>query len=184
METHDIVPAESGDFGAVAALFAQGFPESVEHVYGQDKPDFAAIAESYRFIWSLDRGLVHVARRKGSGGGVDGYIAVLPSIRGFWRAVFSSGFASKMLVGWVRGKFRLPVRALPLVIRNKLAFVRGARRMPEYDAQILSVAVSPAARGLGLGKALTAAGLAHLRAVGAHSVKLEVRPSNTPARKT
>ncbi len=180
---YDIGPASAGDFDAIARLFTDGFPESVLHVYGGDKPDLAAIAEGFRFIWTLDNGHVQVARSVRTVE-VAGYIAVLPSIRGFWRKVFGTGFAARMFFGWVGGKYRLPVRALPFVVGNKLAFVRGAQKIPKYDAQILSIAVRPAGRGLGLGKALAAAGLEHLRAVGAHRVKLEVRPENTPALRT
>lgn len=182
-EEYEITPAATGDFDAVARLFTDGFPQSVKHVYGGDKPDMAAIAEGFRFIWALDHGHVQVARSVLTGE-VGGYIAVLPSIRGFWRQVFGTGFAARMFFGWVGGKYRLPVRALPFVIGNKLAFVRGVQRIPKYDAQILSVAVRPAVRGLGLGKALVAAGLEHLKHVGARRVKLEVRPDNAPACKT
>ena len=180
---YEIAAASAGDFDAIARLFTEGFPESVLHVYGGDKPDMAAIAESFRFIWTLDSGHVQVARNVQTGE-VAGYIAVLPSIRGFWRKVFGTGFAARMFFGWVGGKYRLPVRALPLVVGNKLAFVRGAQKIPKYDAQILSIAVRPAGRGLGLGKALAAAGLEHLRVVGARRVKLEVRPDNAPALRT
>jgi ribosomal-protein-alanine N-acetyltransferase len=178
-----IVPAQPGDFGAVAELFTEGFPESVRRIYGASSPDLGAISEGFRFVWSMNHGHVRVARNPDRGA-VDGYIAVLPSIRGFWAQVVRSGFAARMLTGWLRGRYRLPLRSVPRVVLNKLAFVRGAGRIPRYDAQILSVAVRPAARGLGLGRALVLAGLEHLKAVGASSVKLEVRPDNMPARRT
>ncbi len=50
------------------------------------------------------------------------------------------------------------------------------------EAEILTLAVQPAARRRGLGRELTAAGLARARTLGAERVFLEVAEDNAPAR--
>jgi len=49
------------------------------------------------------------------------------------------------------------------------------------EAELLSLAVAPEARGRGLGRRLTEDGLARMRAAGARVCYLEVRPGNEPA---
>jgi ribosomal-protein-alanine N-acetyltransferase len=51
------------------------------------------------------------------------------------------------------------------------------------EAEILNLAVEPAARGRGIGEALLAEALRRLGAGGRSAVYLEVRPSNTAARR-
>ncbi|HWZ28971.1 MAG TPA: ribosomal protein S18-alanine N-acetyltransferase [Gemmatimonadales bacterium] len=56
-----------------------------------------------------------------------------------------------------------------------------ARQMAD-EAEILNVGVEPGSRRQGVGRALVAAGLDRLRALGARQVYLEVRESNRAAR--
>lgn len=50
------------------------------------------------------------------------------------------------------------------------------------EAEVLTLAVRPEARGQGLGRGLMIAGLAHVAALGARRVFLEVAEDNAPAR--
>ena len=61
-----------------------------------------------------------------------------------------------------------------------LGFHWTKRHSPEVG-EVYVVGISPAAQGSGLGKALTAAGLAHLRDEGAEQVLLYVEADNHPA---
>ena len=61
-----------------------------------------------------------------------------------------------------------------------LAFHWTKQHSPELG-EVYVVAVDPAAQGRGLGKAVTAAGLAHLAARGVHRIILYVESDNEPA---
>jgi ribosomal-protein-alanine N-acetyltransferase len=54
-------------------------------------------------------------------------------------------------------------------------------RLGAGEAELLRIAVAPAARGRGIAKRLLAAGLERLRAAGVASCYLEVRPGNASA---
>lgn len=57
----------------------------------------------------------------------------------------------------------------------------AAFRLGLDEAELLRVAVAPECRRAGIGRALVAAGLAHLAALGLDSCHLEVRAGNDPA---
>ncbi|MBO0845312.1 MAG: mycothiol synthase [Nocardioides sp.] len=61
-----------------------------------------------------------------------------------------------------------------------LAFHWTKQHSPE-QGEVYVVAVDPAAQGRGLGKAITAAGLAHLASLGVHRIMLYVESDNAPA---
>ncbi|MEQ6901600.1 mycothiol synthase, partial [Nocardioides sp. YIM 152588] len=57
------------------------------------------------------------------------------------------------------------------------------KRHDAANGEVYVVGVSPAAQGLGLGRALTVAGLRHLARRGVHEVHLYVESDNAPARR-
>jgi ribosomal protein S18 acetylase RimI-like enzyme len=81
------------------------------------------------------------------------------------------------------GRYSVPVRAIPRIIRNKLLFVSTEKvhSPPGSYGRILSIAVIESSRGKGLGKLLVEQGLESLKNQGLEYVKLEVRPDNIPA---
>ncbi len=61
-------------------------------------------------------------------------------------------------------------------------FIRSGRRFrSKGDAQLLNVAVAPAAQGRGIAQQLISRGLAEMQALGIPEVRLEVRPWNAAA---
>jgi ribosomal-protein-alanine N-acetyltransferase len=89
--------------------------------------------------------------------------------------------------GWSDGEFERM-----LIERNVVAHraLRGRRldgfivsRMAAGEAEILSVAVDPARRGIGLARLLLDLHLRRLAGLGARTVFLEVDEDNTPARR-
>ncbi len=64
---------------------------------------------------------------------------------------------------------------------DRVAGYLVARQMAD-EAEILNVGVDPRSRRQGIGRALVAAGLERVRALGAAQVYLEVRESNAAAR--
>ncbi len=72
--------------------------------------------------------------------------------------------------------------ALWRILQNKTLFVlQGRRYRSNGDAQLLNIAVAPAAQGRGIARELTLAGLDAMRGMHVPEVRLEVRDWNAPA---
>jgi ribosomal-protein-alanine N-acetyltransferase len=90
---------------------------------------------------------------------------------------------------WTRAMYeeelRHPGTAFIIVLRTAAASVAGycSYRLVADELQINNVAVLPAHRAKGYGRALVAAALDHGRAAGARTAHLEVRRSNEAARR-
>ena len=88
---------------------------------------------------------------------------------------------------WTRAMYEDELRqtgtAFVIVLRTGTTPVAGycAYRLVVDELQINNVAIRPELRGLGYGRALVEAALAHGRAAGAATATLEVRRSNTTA---
>lgn len=92
------------------------------------------------------------------------------------RAAFAQALRAPEVTMAVAAPVSGPAPALPSAL---LGFV--ALRTMADEGEILNVAVAPAARRSGVGRALVRHALASAAAAGAFSVFLEVRPSNAAA---
>ena len=110
-----------------------------------------------------------------------GYAIFVPSLKTVQRRAILSGEVFKWSWNTIR-RGELRFEHLVGIARNKLSFVRGGQRFrTKGDAQLLNVAVDPAAQGRGIAQQLVAAGMRAMRERGVPEVRLEVRPWNAPA---
>lgn len=170
------------DLPAVAAIFRESFPESIAVLMPGRDPVPALIDIFSLLIAAVPRGcfVAEVDER------VVGYIVAPDRLSRIWWQAFVRGAILTWAAKFFLGRYNLPIHRLPRIIWNKLLFVGSERSYspPGSYGRILSVAVAPEARGLGLSKELLAKALAWLRQTEVQYVKLEVRPDNFPAVKT
>jgi ribosomal protein S18 acetylase RimI-like enzyme len=115
-------------------------------------------------------------------GRLTGYAIFVPSLKRVQRAAVFRGAIFRWAIAALRGGFGLRFSAIPRVLLNKLFFMRsGGRYRDRGDAQLLNIAVDPAAQGRGIARELVRAGLSAMRALGVPEVRLEVRPWNAAA---
>ncbi|HET9065250.1 MAG TPA: ribosomal protein S18-alanine N-acetyltransferase [Gemmatimonadales bacterium] len=95
------------------------------------------------------------------------------------QAAFSDPWTSEMLI-----EAMTTTGAISLAATDASGMIIGSvlGRVAADEGEILSIAVAPQARGIGLGRALLVRALDALVAGGAASVWLEVRPSNEAAK--
>ncbi len=168
------------DLYDVARVYLRAFPESLRALH-MPHLNPLAVADVLRAVLEADPGSIIVAQAPA--GEITGYvIAVSDSAKIVHTAIFR-GFLLRWLWRWVRGLYRLPPAGAIVLLRDML-HLREAGQMEGADtpARILSLAVDPDWQRLGLGRRLLAAGLRRLHSQGRHSVRLEVRPDNGPAR--
>ncbi len=105
--------------------------------------------------------------------------ADLPELTLLEQGAFSDPWSSEMIADAISAP-----GAVALVAEAGDGEIVGSvlGRVVDDEAEILTIAVSPAARRQGLGREMLDAALADLGAAGATSVWLEVRPSNHAAR--
>lgn len=98
------------------------------------------------------------------------------------REAIRRGAILRWALAAMRGGFALRLSSLWRVLLNKIMFVKHAGHFrTQGDAQLINVAVHPAAQGKGIATALIRAGLAAMRAAHVTEVRLEVRPWNRRA---
>lgn len=169
------------DIPRVADIFRGAFPESVENLVPGVTPSREVFIDIFAFLLRALARDFFVAEADGN---VQGYIvAPAVSMNRVWIRAVCSGTLLRWAGKWMLGKYRVPVRAIPAIICNKLMFVSTEKNHspPGRYGRILSIAVAAEARGLGLGKLLVRHGIEHLKDRGVDFVKLEVRPANIPA---
>jgi len=111
-----------------------------------------------------------------------GYALFVCSLGSVQRKATVTGEIFKWALRALVGRYDFQVSALARVVRNKVYFFCGAQRFRTHgDAQLLNVAVDPAAQGRGIAKVLVRAGLEAMSRQGVPEVRLEVRPWNTAA---
>jgi [ribosomal protein S18]-alanine N-acetyltransferase len=188
--------ATSADLAQIALVFLAAFPRSVEHYSGR-KPervwcagrliwpgggrlmaDVFAIClrcEAPAFIVAEDVGQSRIA----------GYIFAPAHASRLLRLSLTGGSLLKIAWHWSNRRYSIGPRAYAIAWHNLRTMLLEARheRGTELlcDARVFSIAVHPDYQGLGLGKALTAAGLQYLHGCGERRVRLEVRPENAAA---
>jgi glycosyltransferase involved in cell wall biosynthesis/ribosomal protein S18 acetylase RimI-like enzyme len=165
-----IRPAVAGDAAAMARLHADGMPDAFLPTLG---PRF--LARLYRAIATDPEAVALVAEGVD---GVVGFAAGVASVGGFYRR-FARGH------GPAAALTAAPRLVRPDVARRLLETVRypadvgGDGRLPE--AELLSIAVAPAFRAGGTGRALADGVLAGLADRGVDDVKVVVGAANQPA---
>lgn len=106
--------------------------------------------------------------------------ADLPALAALEAASFPDPWSRRMLAAAVEDRFTLVLvvegGGAPGGVAGYAIFRRAAD-----EAELLSLAVAPEARGRGLGRRLVEDGLARVRADGVRVCYLEVRPANAPA---
>ena len=170
--------AGRSDLGAIARIFLDAFPESVEYYTGHPIGPLA-IEDAFAIVFDAEPEAFFVAELNGR---VVGYIVVPAGFSGILRTAVLHGHLLKMFCRWITGRYGVGLRPVWMVARNWLGLA-GETRHPEAhaEARILSIAVEPGCQGLGIGSGLTKAGLDYLRSRGEKMVRLEVRPDNQPA---
>ncbi|MGE5507026.1 MAG: GNAT family N-acetyltransferase [Chitinophagales bacterium] len=171
--------ATERDLPRIAEIFADAFDESVRHVYGYAaRPP--AIAEMFRVCLAAEPGGFFVAREE-SGLAV-GYCFAPRRVSRLWGVFFSRGFIWRWAAKLVSGQLGVGLAQVRRLLPDKASFLQTALSHRQGGgARILSVGVSSAAQGRGVGTALLKAALGRFDALGEPEVSLEVRPWNEPA---
>jgi [ribosomal protein S18]-alanine N-acetyltransferase len=170
-----ITPAEVDE---AVNIFLEAFHQNVRIVYG-DNPKPAAMHDVWSFIRETEPDGFLAARTKNR---MVGYAIFISSVRALQHSALVKGKPLIWALRALSGQYGIRWLNLSKLLWNKLLFVRSSSRFrSEGDAQLLNIAVAPAARGLGVAKALIRAGLAYLAQHHVREVRLEVRPDNHAA---
>jgi glycosyltransferase involved in cell wall biosynthesis/ribosomal protein S18 acetylase RimI-like enzyme len=165
-----IRPARPADAASMARLHADGMPEAFLPTLG---PRF--LARLYRALAADPDAVALVAEGVD---GVVGFAAGVPSVAGFYRR-FARGHGPAAALA------AAPRLVRPSVARRLLETVRypaaGNGNGPMPDAELLSIAVAPAWRAGGTGRALADGVLAGLAGRGVDDVKVVVGAANQGA---
>ncbi|MGI6605399.1 MAG: GNAT family N-acetyltransferase [bacterium] len=162
----------------VTEIFQLAFKESIDFFAPGNPRIGAALLDIFSLLTqTFDEGFLVVEDEAGQ---VQGYIVAADNVKRLWINAFRSGLLCRWLGNWMGGQYGIGLTTAARILLNKLCYLRFEAASGSA-AQILSVAVDPAAQGKGYGRALVEAGLKHLKATGAKRVKLEVRPNNAAA---
>lgn len=181
-----ICRATKEDIGEVARIFMMSFEDSIEHLFGVDRPSSVAVSDLFEFVLHTEPQGFFVARSQDDR--LVGYAIAITDMRRLRAGALLGGYIFKWATRWFRREYgprRLPVKNL---IKDKIALLLSPfnLRPPEGNArgtpgQILSIAVDPGSRSAGIGRTLLRVCLGYLQRKGVGRVKLEVRPWNLPA---
>ncbi len=170
--------ARADDLSVCAELYRDGFARGLTALFG--RLPHAALLRDY--LSALRAGEAECIRVACLDGRVVGYIVAPRSLRRAMRRA-----APRLVLGLLAGRYGVgSPPAIAHAVREALRFVSHAgdyRAAHRDDAQIVSIAVQPDARGRGVAHALVTEALAYLRASGAREVRLEVQPDNHEARR-
>jgi glycosyltransferase involved in cell wall biosynthesis/ribosomal protein S18 acetylase RimI-like enzyme len=166
-----IRPARGGDARTMARLHAEGMPDAFLPALG-----LGFLTRLYRALASDPQAVALVAD---SGGDVVGFATGVLSVRGFYRRFARQDGPAAALVA-------SPHLVRPSVVRRLLETVRypsssTAELGPLPDAELLSIAVTPANRTGGTGRALADGILLGLAERGAGEIKVVVGAANEGA---
>lgn len=171
--------ARGEDMGAVAQLFSEAFPDSVEHTMGGEPPPLGLLADAFHMCLDVDPDGFFVAAD--DTGRLAGYIIAPVAVNRIWRRALSGGYAWRWIGDLLAGRLRFTGATVRIAVNDKLAFWRSQKIADEIHSRILSIGVAPWARGQRIGGELLDRAIARFRISGVHRVRLEVRPWNTPA---
>lgn len=180
MDNCVITRAEPGDIAGIAALFTQSFTDSVLHHCGGRLPKPQAMQDVFGLVYSAEPAAAFIAAN--SAGQLIGYCFAPVRLSNLWLKAIAGGHLVKWAWRWLTGQYGFGLHPVKVIIANKLAFLRSAAEPGQTaDARILSVAVAPEARGLGVATALLTEADRYFRLHNVRRVRLEVRPDNDAA---
>jgi ribosomal protein S18 acetylase RimI-like enzyme len=173
--------ATPADVPGIGRLFLEAFPESVIHTCGKI-PNFVAIEDLFTCIYEAEPCAAFVA--KDLEGTVVGYVLAPTHISNLWKRALFGGHVFRWTWQWLKGEYGFGFYPVKVMFSNKIGFLRSAWT-PKIaaEARILSVAVSPSARGHGLATKLMVCALEYFKEQKVPLIRLEVRPDNTPAKR-
>ncbi|MGL5514300.1 MAG: GNAT family N-acetyltransferase [Sporomusa sp.] len=180
MDNYLITKAGPNDIAGIAELFTESFIDSVLHHCGGRLPKPLAMQDIFSLVYAAEPAAALIATDRA--GKLIGYCFAPVRLDRLWLKALAGGHLLKWIWRWLTGQYGFGFYPVKIIVLNKLAFLRSAAVPGKTaNARILSVAVAPAARGLGIASALLAAADNYFRQNGARRVRLEVRPDNYPA---
>lgn len=167
------------DIPGIAAVFSESFEDSVLHHCGR-MPKPQAMQDVFQLVYEAEPQAALVARSRD--GVVAGYCFAPTELPGLWVKAVLDGHVFKWGWRWLTGQYGFGLQPLPVIILNKIAFLRSAfTPAKSANARILSIAVAKSCRGQGGGGALMEAAISYFRSRKVKRVRLEVRPDNAAA---
>lgn len=183
-----IRPSQENDLLSISQIFMQGFAQSIDHYVGTSSQGvIKALCDLFTSLleYNPQGFLVAVAGER-----IAGYVIAVPNMKDLWWHILRNGHLWHWVRRWIQGEYGIGLVQVLALTRNKLGFAltqfRAERNNPKlkgHIAQILSIAVHPDYRGLGIGRELLDKAIGYLATTSATVVKLEVRPANVPARR-
>ncbi len=177
-ERFAVGPISQAEIEPAVRIFLDAFGPNVRQLYG-DQPKSDAMVDIWTFARQTEPGGFLAARDQS---GLLGYALFTSSVgRLEWRAVQSGRIIVWALRALI-GRYGIRWATIARQMWNKILFVGTSGRFRSHgDAQLLNIAVAPAARGRGIAKALVSEGLRYLAQCGVPEVRLEVQPGNASA---
>lgn len=166
------------DLPAVASLFYESFHDSVLYYCGRP-PTTQAMADVFACVLAAEPAGAAVAEE---GGQVIGYAFTPVHLSAIWKEALFGGHVFLWVWRWLTGRYGFGWGPVVRLLANKTDFFSSALKDEfQAEARILSIAVSAAARGRGVGKALFAHAMARFTQLETTLVRLDVRPDNQAA---
>ena len=166
------------DLSAVAALFYESFQESVLYYCGRP-PTNQAMADVFACVLAAEPEAALAAEVNGE---VVGYAFTPVHLSAIWREAVLGGHVFLWIWRWMTGRYGFGWGPVVRLLANKTDFFSSAlKREFQAEARILTIAVSAAQRGQGVGKALFSQAMARFVRLQTKVVRLDVRPDNQAA---
>lgn len=180
MNNFVIVRSELKDVPGIAELFTESFTDSVLHHCGGRLPRPQAMQDVFTLVYQAEPPAAILAKDRD--GRLLGYcFAPVGLNKLWWQAVFG-GHLIKWAWRWLTGQYGFGLHPVKVIVLNKLAFLSSAVTPGKAaNARILSIAVTPNARGQGIASALMLEADKYFRDNKVKRVRLEVRTDNRPA---
>ena len=171
-------PIAATEIEPAVRIFLDAFRENVRQVYGdQPRPD--AMVDVWSFVRETEPEGFLAAREDST---VVGYALFTSSVSKLERRALLSGRVVLWALRALSGRYGIRWRNVAKQLWNKALFIGGSRNFrTRGDAQLLNIAVTPAARGRGVAKRILQAGMRYLAQRGVTEVRLEVEPGNASA---
>ncbi|NLV91761.1 MAG: GNAT family N-acetyltransferase [Firmicutes bacterium] len=171
----------------IGALYLQSFPESIDFFFPGRDPDTLLPMIGWGFELLLRTGCHRIVIRDCDGSLLGYCLVSTTKTVPFYRLLWPNRILRTVVLG-IRAARQIQVRELPLLVRNGLALLRislgsGKDTLALPGGRIVSIAVSPKARGRGIGTTLLTMALQFLESRQVPYTYLEVRPGNQAARK-
>ncbi|MDF2569293.1 MAG: rimI: ribosomal-protein-alanine acetyltransferase [Sporomusa sp.] len=168
------------DVEGIARLFTESFIESVLHHCGGRLPNPQAMQDVFTLVYEAEPKAALIA--KDATGLLIGYCFSPVRLNRLWVRAITGGHLIKWAWRWLTGMYGFGLHPVKVILLNKIAFLRSAATPGKAaNARILSIAVHPSARGLGIASALMVEADNYFRENKVTRVRLEVRPENHPA---